>query len=110
MRHYLIDCEKFMAQSLMDKRQCVVDAKKCLNCLSLDILFETARVHRKYEPNIHDKHFNLENFGAVETSDSKQTHTRKQNTDQIDKSDLIDQKIVFFIKTQFYFIPALLKL
>ena len=33
-RHYLINCENFMAFSPMDKRQSVVDAKRCLNCLS----------------------------------------------------------------------------
>ena len=35
-RHFLIDCEKFMAFLPVDKRQCVVDAKRCLNCLSLN--------------------------------------------------------------------------
>ena len=35
-RHFLIDYKKFMAFSRVDKRQCVFNAKKYLNCLSLD--------------------------------------------------------------------------
>ena len=37
--------------------------------------------------------FDAENFGAARTSDSKQTQTRKQKTDQIEKSDLLVEKV-----------------
>ena len=36
LKHYLVDCEKLKAHSPEAKRQKVIDAKWCLNCLSLD--------------------------------------------------------------------------
>ena len=35
-RHFLAECEKFKALNPRAKRQTVTDAKRCLNCLSLD--------------------------------------------------------------------------
>ena len=35
-RHFLAECEKFTALNPRAKRQTVTDAKRCLNCLSLD--------------------------------------------------------------------------
>ena len=92
-----------MVLSPMDKRQCVVDAKRCLNCLPLNHFVRDCKGPskcRKCGPNSRHKHtsalhecFDAENFGAAETSDSKQTQTRKQKTDQIDKRDLVVLKI-----------------
>ena len=34
--HYLVECEKFKALSNKAKRQTVIEAKRCINCLSLE--------------------------------------------------------------------------
>ena len=34
-KHFLGECEKFMALSLTARRQTVIEAKRCLNCLSV---------------------------------------------------------------------------
>ena len=83
----------------MNKRQCVVDSKRSLNCMSLDHFVRDCKGPskcRKCGPNCGHKQtsalhecFDAENFGPAEASDSKQTQTRKQKTDQIDKCDLV---------------------
>ena len=118
-RHFLIDCEKFMAFSPMNKRQCVVDVKRCLNCLSLNHFVRDCKGPSKCGkcgPNSHHKHtsafhkcFDVGNFGVAEALDSKQTQARKQKTDQIDKRNLVVQKIGSFHKNTIFPAPALLK-
>ena len=36
LKHFLGDCEKFKTYTPRSKRQIVIDAKRCLNCLSLE--------------------------------------------------------------------------
>ena len=58
-KHYLVDCEKFKELSHKAKRQTVIEAKRCINCLSLDHYVRNchrpARC-RKYGPNNKSKH------------------------------------------------------
>ena len=37
-RHYLIECERFMKLPLQERRQTVIKAGRCLNCLSMEHL------------------------------------------------------------------------
>ena len=58
-KHYLVDCEKFKELSHKAKRQTVIEAKRCINCLSLDhyvrVCPRPARC-RKCGPNNKSKH------------------------------------------------------
>ena len=58
-KHYLVDCEKFKELSHKAKRQTVIEAKRCINCLSLDHYVRDcprpARC-RKCGPNNKSKH------------------------------------------------------
>ena len=79
-KHFLADCETFDRLSLHEKRQRVVDAKRCLNCLSLDhFVRECPRPSKCCEcgPNCRTKHatalhecYNKVNLGAVDASNA----------------------------------------
>ena len=80
-KHYLGDCEKFKRLSLERRREVVIDAKKCLNCLGLGHFARDCRFVSKCPkcgPSYHNKHAtvfrdcyvrpNYVNFEATETN------------------------------------------
>jgi len=80
-RHFLAECEKFKALNPRMKRQTVMDAKRCLNCLSLDHFVRNCKYPSKCRicgPHCRNKHtsalhecFNEVNLGAAEKVDSR---------------------------------------
>ena len=82
-KHFLMNCDKFKALSLKEKRDTVIRAKRCLNCLSLEhFVRECSRPNKcrkcgprsdvsKHATALHDC-FASPNLGAAE----KDTRTR----------------------------------
>ena len=80
-KHFLADCKKFANLSIDCKRQMIINAGRCLNCLSLGHLARDCAFPlkcRKWVPNFEHKHSsilhhlykqsNSVNFGAAEVN------------------------------------------
>ena len=80
--HYLVDCEKFKELSHKAKRQTVIEAKRCINCLFFKRCINCPRPARcrKCGPNNKSKHasalhecYTGANLGAVDKSQAAPT-------------------------------------
>ena len=92
-KHFLMNCDKFKALSLKEKRDTVIRAKRCLNCLSLEhFVRECSRpnkcrkcgprsdVSNKHATALHDC-FASPNLGAAEKETRTQTIEEANSND-----------------------------
>ena len=110
-KHYLADCDKFKVLPTNLKRQTVFDAKRCLNCLSLNHMvrnFAYPSKCRKRQPDCRTKHItglhdyyvkpDDETLGAAEAASSAPTSgSRSANDYDVivnRKIDPVDKRVV----------------
>ena len=91
-KHFLMNCDKFKALSLKEKRDTVIRAKRCLNCLSLEhFVRECSRPNKcrkcgprsdvsKHATALHDC-FASPNLGAAEKDTRTQTIEEANSND-----------------------------
>ena len=91
-KHFLMNCDKFKALSLKEKRDTVIRAKRCLNCLSLEhFVRECSRPNKcrkcgprsdvsKHATALHDC-FASPNLGAAEKETRTQTIAEANSND-----------------------------
>ena len=107
LRHFLAECEKFKALSPRSKRQAEMDAKRCLNCLSLEHFVRNRAFPSKCRvcgPQCRNKHagalhecFNGINLGAADRVDpvSRPVPAPRTNYRQNGSQDFTCRKLNF---------------
>ena len=107
LRHFLAECEKFKALTPRSKRQAVMDAKRCLNCLSLEHFVRNCAFPSKCRvcgPQCRNKHagalhecFNGMNLGAADRVDpvSRPVPAPRTNYRQNGSQDFTCRKLNF---------------
>ena len=107
LRHFLAECEKFKALTPGSKRQAVMDAKRCLNCLSLEHFVRNCVFPSKCRvcgPQCRNKHagafhecFNGMNLGAADRVDpvSRPLPAPRTNYRQNGSQDFTCRKLNF---------------
>ena len=108
-KHFLMDCEIFNDLSPKSRRQTVIEAKRCLNCLSLDHIVRNcprSTKCRKCGPRSQNKHatalhecFISPNTGAAdkgsdEPGSKNETTQNERNERVVLKANSLDKRVI----------------
>ena len=106
-KHFLADCDNFKRLSPELKRKTVIDAKRCLNCLSLEHFVRQCHTHskcRRCGPQCRNKHPTAllecyatisESLGAAADEESAPIPAPRSKTKLSGKRDVTVRKINF---------------
>ena len=96
LKHFIGDCAKFKKLSVVKKRKMIIEAGKCLNCLSVERFVHDCELHSKcykYGLKYKNKHSgalhkfysrpNLVNFGATKPVSTVKFNGKEKNTENI---------------------------
>ena len=100
LKHFLGDCAKFKKLSVVDKRKKIIEAERCLNCLSVGHFVPDCQLHSKCckcGPKYKNKHSGaLHEFYSSSTSvnlgAAKPVSTNKCNEEETNTKNLVVRK------------------
>ena len=102
LKHFLGDCAKFKKLSIADKKKKIIEAGKCLNCLSVGHFVRDGELHSKCHkcgPKYKNKHSGvLHEFYSRSTSvnlgAAKPVSTEKSNEEETSTENVVVRKMV----------------